>query len=283
MAAAEFDRARLLDPQNPKALINLAQVALLRKDYSQALELASRVLELIPKDVDAFSVQLACFHELGRKGDLDALLSSNSWLLEEQRCLYTVAFIAFDNGRFEEAEHYLRRHNEKAPKYAEAWTLLGSSILSPAQAQVRERAAAPNLIPAEIRARIEEAEACFGNAEELLASCDNRKELARTYANRGVSRMFLSKFGEGRQDFERALAIDPSLDEVRRNLGALFLHIGNAEEAIRAFEGISDPPVRQSLNMQLAAAYLDAAKPAEARRIVEIALQAPSPRPTGYC
>ena len=35
--------------------------------------------------------------------------------------------------------------------------------------------------------------------------------------------------------------------------------------------------MRQSLALQLAAAYLDAAKPAEARRTVEIALQVPSP------
>src|SRR5207253_10098835 len=116
------------------------------------LELASRVLELTAKDVNAFSVQLACLHQLGRKTDLDSLLSSNTWLLDEQSCLYTVAFIAFDEGRFEEAEHYLRRHNEKDSKYADAWNLLGSSILVPAQRQIRDRAAARNLIPTEIRA-----------------------------------------------------------------------------------------------------------------------------------
>ena len=277
LAVLDFERARVLDPKNPKALINLAQVALLRRDYTQALELATRVLELAPKDVNAFSVQLACFHQLGRKTDLDSLLVSNSWLLDEQACLYTVAYIAFDEGRFEEAEHYLRRHNDKDPKYAEAWNLLGSSILVPAQRQIQERAAAPNLIPTEIRARIEEAEVCFSKAERLLASCDSRRELAHTYGNRGVSRMFLSKFDESRRDFERALDIDPSLDEVRRNLGTLFLHVGTAGEAIRVFEGISDLQVRQSLTLQLAAAYLDAAKPAEARRTVEIALEAPSP------
>ena len=276
-AVAEFERARVLDPKNPKALINLAQVALLRKEFTKALELASRVLELDAKDVNAFSVQLACLYQLGRKTDLDFLLSSNSWLLDEQACLYTIAFIAFDEARFEEAEHYLRRHNEIDSKYAEAWSLLGSSILVPAQRQIRERAAAPNLIPAEIRARIEEAEICFSKAEQLLAACDSRQELAHTYANRGVSRMFLSKFDEGKRDFERALDIDPSLDEVRRNLGTLFLHVGSADDAIKVFEGISDLEVRQSLTLQLAASYLDAAKPAEARRVVELALQKPSP------
>jgi tetratricopeptide (TPR) repeat protein len=278
LAVQEFERARVLDPMNPKALINLAQVALLRKNYDQALELANRVLEFSPKDVNTFSVQLACLHQLARKDELDTLIASNRWLLEEQSCLYTIAYIAFDEHRFDEAEHYLRRHNEKDSKYAEAWNLLGSAILVPAQQQIQDRAAAPNLVPAELRPRLEEAEECFSRAEQLLTSCDSRRELARTYANRGVSRMFLSKFDDGRRDFERALDIDPSSDEVRRNLGSLFLYAGKAEEAIRVFEQVSNQQVRESLTLQLAAAYLDSDRPAEARRTVETALQSGVPR-----
>ncbi len=87
----------------------------------------------------------------------------------------------------------------------------------------------------------------FQQGRTALSRMRSRQELAHTYANRGVSRMFLSKFDEGRRDFERALDIDPSLDEVRRNLGTLFLHVGSAEDAIRVFEGISEREVRQSL------------------------------------
>src|SRR5206468_12872401 len=140
-------------------------------------------------------------------------------------------------GRFEEAEHYLRRHNEKEPKYAEAWGLLGSSILVPAQHLIREQAAAPNLIPAQILDRISEAELCFSRKEQLLTGCDSKQELAFTYGNRGVSRMLLSRFDEGRRDLERALEINPSLDQVRQNLGTLYLHLGQAGEAIKVFDG----------------------------------------------
>lgn len=276
-AVIEFERARVLDPKNPKALINLAQVAMVRKTFAKASELAARVLELNPKDINAFSIELACFHQMGERCQMESLLISNPWLLDETPCLYTVAYAAFDAGRFEEAEHYLLRHNEKDSKYAEAWNLLGSSILMPAQQQIKERAAAPNLIPAEIRSRIEEAEACFTKAEQLLAACDSRRELAHTYVNRGVARMFLSKFDEGRRDFERALDIDPSLDEARRNLGTLFLHVGNPEGAITAFEKVLDPTLRRSLTLQWAASCLDAGRPAEARRAVELALDEPSP------
>jgi tetratricopeptide (TPR) repeat protein len=272
VAKQEFERARTLDPKNPKALINLAQVALLQKDHVGALELTTRVLETSPKDANGCSLQLACLHELGRAGELESFLSSRPWILEESACLYTVAYIAFDEGRFEEAEHYLRRHNEIEPEFAEAWGLLGSSILVPAQHLLREEAAAPNLIPAQIRDRIAEAELCFSKEEQLLTGCDGRRDLAATYANRGVCRMLLSRFDEARRDLQRALEISPSLDEVRRNLGTLYLHLGQAQEAINVFDEITDLGLCRGLTLQRAAAYLDAGRPAEARRLLEARL-----------
>ncbi len=133
---------RVLDPKNPKALINLAQVALLRKEFTKALELASRA-RIDRKRRKRLLGATGLSPSAWRKTDLDSLLSSNSWLLDEQACLYTVAFIAFDEDSFEEGRALLRRHNEKDSKYAEAWSLLGSSILVPAQRQIRERALPP--------------------------------------------------------------------------------------------------------------------------------------------
>jgi tetratricopeptide (TPR) repeat protein len=98
-------------------------------------------------------------------------------------------------------------------------------------------------------------------------------ELKFTLANRATARMLLSRFDEARRDFERALEIDSSLDEVRRNLGSLYLYTGKAEDAVRLFSDIREEKLRRGVSLQLAAAFLDLEKPAEARRVLESALK----------
>src|SRR5262249_43817770 len=154
----------------------------------------------------------------------EEFLVGNSWLLDEPACLYSLAFVAFDSGRYEEAEQLLRRHNEKDPQHPEAWELLGRTILAPAQRNIQEAAPSPTLMAPSIRVRIEEAEACFVRAVELLNGTEAPGDLKHTLVNRGVARTLLGRFEDARQDYERVLQADPSLDEARRNLGTIFVH-----------------------------------------------------------
>jgi Flp pilus assembly protein TadD len=147
LAHQEFERARVLEPNNKKVLINLAQVENLRGNCEFALQLLQRALAIDPKDPNATSLRLACLHQLHRDAELDAEVASDPSLLDEPSCLYALASIAFDRGRFEQAENYARRHNEKDNQYPEAWELLGRTIIVPAQRVLQDQAAAPSLIP----------------------------------------------------------------------------------------------------------------------------------------
>src|ERR1017187_6977429 len=59
------------------------------------------------------------------------------------------------------------------------------------------------------------------------------------------------------------------MEELRRNLGSLYLHTGRSDEAVRYFEQIQSPALKGDVAPLLAAAYLDLKKPAAARALLE--------------
>ncbi|MGE5646008.1 MAG: tetratricopeptide repeat protein [Acidobacteriota bacterium] len=268
-AEAEFNRAQTLEPTNRKALINLAQIARLRDKQEEALQWLKPVLSQDSDDSSANALRFACLHELNRDSEVQALLNAQPTLANDSDVLYTLGYIAHDQQKFDEAEHYLRRHNELDANRPEAWELLGRAILMPAQRQLQRTAASPNWIPDEVRARIEEAEAFFSKAEQLLVGSESRRELKYTLVNRGVARTLLGRYDDARQDHEYALRLDPSMEGVKRNLGSLYLHTERPDEAVRCFEQIHSPELKAEVVPLLAGAYLNLNKPADARVLLE--------------
>jgi tetratricopeptide (TPR) repeat protein len=267
-ATQELERAKTLEPTNRKALVNLAMVAVCQHRYEAALSLLQAPLSQDPEDQTANAIRLASLHELGRRDELEQIIRDRPNLLKDPHCLYTLAYAAFDLGRFDEAEHYLRLHNETNARLAEAWELLGRSILVPIQQLLLKTASSSNWISENLRDRIEEAIVSFSRAEQLLAHAETKHELIPVLPNRGVARTFLSLYDDARKDYERALDLDPSLDDVRRNLGNLAMVTGKPDEAVRLFEQIQSPSKKAEAAPYMAAAYLNTDKPAAAREAV---------------
>ncbi|HEY7390580.1 MAG TPA: hypothetical protein VH640_18830, partial [Bryobacteraceae bacterium] len=69
-AERQFLLAQAIDPVNRKTLVNLAQIAILKRDFEQGLIEAERILAADPNDSCGNSFMLACLHELGRDGEI---------------------------------------------------------------------------------------------------------------------------------------------------------------------------------------------------------------------
>jgi tetratricopeptide (TPR) repeat protein len=268
-ALLELGRAHTLEPKNPKALINLAQVLLHKGQAQDALTWLEIVIEDDSANQAANALRLACLHETGDVDRVRAILDAQPELADNQNCQYALAYIAYDQEHFSEAEHYLRRHNETKANSPEAWELLGRAIVVPVQRNLLETAPTPNLIPEDVKARLEEAAACFTQAEELVSNMEIHEELKYILSNRGITRMLLGLVDEARQDFEHALRLDPALDVVKRNLGNLHLAAGNPFDAVRIFREIAQKDLQRECAPLMAAALLDLQKPAEARSVIE--------------
>lgn len=267
-AREEFERAKTLEPSNTKVFYNLGQLAVMQKDYTAALAYLERIFVVDAKDGNANALRFICLHNLDRDEEVKDILNENPGLLDHPHCLYSLAHIAQESGKFDEAEHYARRLTERNSTDPEGWELLGRTILIPIQRRLLETAASANWIPVPFRAPIEEAEACFSRAEELLATSET-KDVKFTLANRGVVRGMLGRFDDARKDYERALQIDPSLEDVKRNLAMLYLVTGQSEHAVQLFEQIGSPDLKSKIAPSLAAAYLDQKNPTAARNVLE--------------
>jgi len=268
-AELELRRAETLEPKNLKALINLAQVLLFKGRPADAMSYLDNVLGSHPTESTANALRLACLHEIGDKFRIESILAAQPELVKDADCQYALASIAYDEGLFSEAERYLRQHNENDPSYPEAWELLGRLLSVPAQRALQNTIPSPNWIPESLKTRLEEAASCFTRAEHLLAATESPRELKVTLNNRGLTRMMLGIDEGARQDFERALQIDPSFDEAKRNLGNHFLNSGKPNEALQILKQITSPGICRDIAPLIAAAYLELNKPMEARAILE--------------
>lgn len=268
-AAHEFDCARTLDPANRKVLRNLAQVANFRKDFATGLQLAGAALGQDATDSNANGLRLICLHGLGRHGEVDEILKAQPSLTADRFCLYTLAYIAVDREQFDEAEQYLRRHNEIDVQSPEAWELLGRAIVIPTQRLLKDTAASLEWIPDAVRERLVDAHLCFSRAAEVLATSESLHDLKQVLANRGMTRSLLGRYDDARKDCERALQIDPSLEAVKCNLGRLHVIAGRPRESVAILESIESPPLRSEIAPILATAYLDLENPTAARQLLE--------------
>jgi tetratricopeptide (TPR) repeat protein len=81
--------------------------------------------------------------------------------------------------------------------------------------------------------------------DAITSGIVDKRDLAATFVNRGVLLLTMKRWAEARQDFDRALEIDPDAAEALVNRGAILLAEGKAAEAIADLDrGIALGPER---------------------------------------
>jgi Flp pilus assembly protein TadD, contains TPR repeats len=96
------------------------------------------------------------------------------------------------------------------------------------------------------------------------------RDHAMIYNNRGLVRMALGKNAEAKNDFLKALEIEPGKAEPRANLGALLFEEGSYAEAEKQFQlGLQTNPSDASLNFNLARTQAKMSRHREAVSIYE--------------
>ncbi|MDP8994018.1 MAG: tetratricopeptide repeat protein [Pseudomonadota bacterium] len=96
----------------------------------------------------------------------------------------------------------------------------------------------------------EAAESPLRAAPEELEACDTalrtepltERDTAATHINRGILRVRAGRLEEGLADFDRAIAIDPSIAEAWFNRGVTLLRRRSPEEALPTFTAALERP-----------------------------------------
>ena len=171
--------------------------------------------------------------------------------------------ISLKQRRYGEAVRYFTEAIQRDTTYAAAYTNRGIALAGMADlnAAVSDYSTAYRHDSGEVNALYNRANAYYdmGRYESALADLTRvlrRKDSAYVYNNRGTVLQQLGKLAEAQQDFERALALNPALNDASTNLANLMLLGGNYSQAEQQFAKVlrrapNDPYALNGMGMAL--------------------------------
>ena len=185
-----------------------------------------------------------------------------------------LAGLSVQDGRFDEAEGYLRKSLELAPRQTSARVNLASALL-----QQGRTVEAEALLRGVLEAQPDDAEALglLGSAAFSAGRLDEAEALyrrglaleperAELHENLGSLLASRQRFGEAIGALEQAQRLGRGSVRLFSNLGALYMQTGRAADGLRAFEqAVEADPADYGANLNLALYYLQAGDRALAR------------------
>jgi tetratricopeptide (TPR) repeat protein len=202
-------QALTLDDQHPDALHLLGVLCFHAQLPDTAVEWIGRAVELAPKAEYLLSLATV-LERLGRFEDAQRRYSQALALKPEDAGLWNhIGNLLWQLGRKDEAAQHLQQALKLNPHYWEAAHNGGMLLLE--------------------LGRHAEAIKCFDVAEPLKPS-------AALHQMRAVCFSALNRFEDAEADYEKSIALDPSLAETHNNLGLLHWRFGRLEQAFACFD-----------------------------------------------
>ncbi len=264
----EIDLAFALDPENPKAITNLSTNAVLRKQPQQALELAERARRLSPQDSIATSNYIQALFGLGRETELDTLLKTEPWIEKDANCCFAIGKMFFEKGRFDDAERFFRFGLAVDPTEPHLLIDLAHTLVRPIQNSLLGQPVLDWKFPQDAKLKLREAEEFLSAAIATQEDFEDRRLFAFAHVLRSDVRRLLGNEAGAIADCEIAVHENPSDQSVLPLKGLAHLHAGQFDDAIKAFEKISNEDEKRAILPAFAAAYLATNKAAKALNLL---------------
>ncbi len=266
-ARAEFQRAFALQPNDPKALANLALAALLGNEFEQARALSAQARQADPRNPNATSTYIQSLRQLGKIAEIDQLTLDEPWIYQDPDCTLVLGQIKYNDRDFQRAAELFNLSLQRGQRKPVAYILLAEAIYLPIQKSVQ--AMLPWQLQPEAVAQLGEADKLLSTAIEALKKYDNHQPLHVALVTRAGIRGELSRFEEALKDVDSVLLEDEGNVGALHNKGLIFLEMNRPEEAISWFEKIQDQHKRNDIADLLATAYLINDQPATTAEILQ--------------
>ena len=180
----------------------------------------------------------------------------------------TLAILARRMGDLPEAERWCRTAIEQdGENWAGAHGLMGE-ILMIATFGESISSLLLQLTP-ERRRRLEEAEAEFTYAWERVEGTELERGAASWLSNRGVTRLFLGRAAEAREDFDAALRLDPENPAYIQRRASLAAQEGDMARAVALMQAAPPSPEYPEAPLILAEMLTEEGRHADAERALE--------------
>jgi tetratricopeptide (TPR) repeat protein len=216
-AADLFGKAMTLDPGFSRAYAGLCEVGVSRyyktqspADVAAAEAACRKALELEPSRDETEMALGSLYLASGRYEQAESVFTGLATRRPQDAEVYAgLANAQAGLGRREDAERSFRKGIEVEPAYWSAYAELGTFMFR--------------------SGRAEEAVVAFRKASELAPG------IASSYSNLGGALMLAERLDEAAAAFEKSLAIEPSRS-AHANLGTLYYFLGRFPEAVTQYE-----------------------------------------------
>lgn len=253
-ARVNFEKAFALQPNDPKALSNLALAALLGNEFEQARVLSAQARQADPQNPNATITYIQSLRQLGKNAEIGQLMLNEPWIYHDPDCALVLGQIKFDDHNFIGAEAFLRLYLQSGQQKPIAGILLAEAIYLPIQESMQS--VMPWRLPSWMVVRLEEADRILLSTIEALKKYENRKLLHGALVTRAGIRGALGRLEEALRDVDAVLLEDEQNTGALHNKGLIFLQTNQPGEAIRWLEKIQGQNERNDAAVLLADAYL---------------------------
>ena len=260
-AIREIELAYQLNPDNPKSIANLSAINLLKGKPQEAFDLARRARELTPQDSVATANYIQGLFALHRDTELGGLIETDAWITKDPNCCFAIGMGFFNQGRFADAETFLRLGFAVNPANARLLILLAHSLIRPIQNALLGQPVLDWKFPTGTIPRLKEAQDLLNRAIAVRDEFEDRPAFAFAHVLRADVHRMLTDEAAAIADCNIALHHNPSDDAALAIKALAHLHSGQFLDAIEAFEKVKDPDAKHRLLLPLATAYNAAEKP----------------------
>ena len=259
-----FDDAHLIQPDEPQGIANQAVGASLQEDFRRAEKFARKALEMDPNNGKAAAALIHALWELEKSEQLDQLMVTKSWIIEDDQAGLALAQVRVSESRGIEAISICQHLIDNDPENFTAALLLGQTLLNEAQAKFSRSGGSdvesyPMLVRAEAEAR---------RAIRLLKNTQRDSLRADAHALRALVLGALGRTEDAAWEAERALEDAPHHHAAMLCRGLTLLQARKPREAIEAWKNLRADEFPDGFEIFLADAHLGAGESTEARDIL---------------
>lgn len=258
LADAELGEALRLQPENPKALYNVATVALRQGKVADAVALARRAYEIDPQSGLATLNYLDSLRVAGETKALLALLPGpDAWPADTPLAGATMLYVALD--RFDEAETVARRAEQADPDNPVVLDMLASIYLVPRR----------GLLNIDPKQHASEAERLLDRAVDTAETWETKAPVVSALLHRARARALQGKHAEALEDCDAAEMRGGERDEINQLRGMIQLELRHFDAASRALDRVENGRSRPEIAYPLAVVEMERHRPDRAIEILE--------------
>ena len=257
----EFLLAYKLEPANRQAISNYAAVSLQRGRPEEALQLIEKCGKIEKAESALAANYITTLLTLKKEAEFGKFVSEQTWVIDDADCCFAIGKNMFEDGKFDEAEKYLRKSNSLSlSKEPRTLTLLAHCLIKPTQLSLHDQPILRSQFTDEFKLKLNEANGLLSRAVEILTDTDDVLVLANALTLRADTKRMIGDDSGAIDDCDAVLAKKPNDETANQLKGICCLHNRSPEEAIKCFETIVNEMIIEKIFIPFAAAYFLAGK-----------------------